>query len=559
MGKIKFFAFIFFIICCAEEKIPKVDVFFEDEGIFLEEFEKFPQFLEEFEIEVYEEDFAEEEIIPPECPGADYCPCEKNEDCYSGVCVIGEDERVCAEDCVEEGDCEKEGWSCVNLKIGPDIKSVCVYDFPLLCKPCKNDNDCVYEFGKSKSDCIEISEDGGFCFYGCKENSDCPKGYECIDEHCIPLDKKCKCVKKFIGYKTNCYKENEFGKCYYEVECTKDGFTECKAGIAAKEVCDSIDNNCDGGIDEGLGGKECKIKNEYGECKGETLCENGKIKCVGPEPKQEICNDKDDDCDNEIDEDSKDCTIYYRDEDGDGAGDIFDYKCLCKMKPPYVVIVGGDCNDEDPSINPKAEEKCNEIDDNCNSKIDEEGAAGCENFYKDNDGDGYGIKEYFKCLCKPTPPYSTKKELEDCNDDDGNINPGAKEECNGIDDNCNNKIDEEYPDLDGDKIADCVDPDKDGDGFNEFDESGKVLDCNDMEKEVNPSAKEECNAIDDNCNGKKDEGCPPALLKFIISCGGNLTTGEEYKYFGSTAPQVQGGKVENEKFKLEVGFYPTIK
>ena len=39
------------------------------------------------------------------------------------------------------------------------------------------------------------------------------------------------------------------------------------------------------------------------------------------------------------------------------------------------------------------------------------------------------------------------------------------EECNGADDDCDGATDEDFPDLDGDLLADCVDPDDDDDGI----------------------------------------------------------------------------------------------
>ena len=60
----------------------------------------------------------------------------------------------------------------------------------------------------------------------------------------------------------------------------------------------------------------------------------------------EICNNKDDNCDDRIDE--------GWDQDIDG-----------------VTSCGGDCNDADPLVSPRAEEMCNERDDNCNKLVDE--------------------------------------------------------------------------------------------------------------------------------------------------------------------------------------------
>lgn len=103
-----------------------------------------------------------------------------------------------------------------------------------------------------------------------------------------------------------------------------------------------------------------------------------------------------------------------------------------------------DCDDTNPSINPDAEEVCNLIDDDCDQLIDEG---------LDQDGDGF-------TSCGG-----------DCNVANALIYPGAVEVCDGIDDSCDGVIDEGFPDSDADLLADCVDPDDDGDGV--FD----VVDC----------------------------------------------------------------------------------
>jgi hypothetical protein len=83
----------------------------------------------------------------------------------------------------------------------------------------------------------------------------------------------------------------------------------------------------------------------------------------------EICNGIDDDCDGEIDEGVK--TFYYPDEDRDGYGSIALSVFQCSPPANYTSI-GGDCNDNNSAINPGAAEICgNGIDDNCNDQTDE--------------------------------------------------------------------------------------------------------------------------------------------------------------------------------------------
>ena len=99
----------------------------------------------------------------------------------------------------------------------------------------------------------------------------------------------------------------------------------------------------------------------------------------------------------------------------------------------------GDCNDNDPTVNPTAPEVENALDDNCNGVTDEG-----TNAY-DDDGDGF------------------TENQGDCNDTNGSIHPNATETCgNGMDDNCNGDQNEEnaincttyYRDSDGDGYGD---------------------------------------------------------------------------------------------------------
>jgi hypothetical protein len=148
----------------------------------------------------------------------------------------------------------------------------------------------------------------------------------------------------------------------------------------------------------------------------------------------------DEDCDGTTDEEGAEgCTVYYRDNDGDGVGGDA-YKCLCSPTGKYSATSNGDCDDNNSGAKPGNVEKCStSYDDNCNSQANEDGAVGCSSYYFDGDQDGYGVGGAV-CKCGPSKPY-TAGGTGDCNDGNNSVNPGASEKCNGYDDNCNNSVD----------------------------------------------------------------------------------------------------------------------
>ena len=215
----------------------------------------------------------------------------------------------------------------------------------------------------------------------------------------------------------------------------------------------------------------------------------------------EICDGIDNNCDGTIDEGVK--TTYYADTDGDNYGDTDSMIEDCSAPVGYVADAT-DCDDSDVTIYPGATELCNGIDDDCDSTvpIDE----------IDADGDGYLACAECDDTVATTYPGATELcngvdddcdgvipidevdadgdgflACEDCNDGDATIYPGAVELCNSFDDDCDGMIPIDEVDADGDGYLACED-------------------CDDSDANINSGAVELCNGTDGDCDGVIDRG-----------------------------------------------------
>jgi hypothetical protein len=314
-----------------------------------------------------------------------------------------------------------------------------------------------------------------------------------------------------------------------------DGFAaceECDDGDAAvnpdaTERCDGVDNDCDGTIDEddatdaltwyadadgdGFGDSgtttaACDQPSGYVGAAYATDCDDTDAAVSPVDP--EICDGVDNDCDGSIDEGLLDA--YYADSDGDGYGDAGSSTEACAA-PSGFVEDDTDCDDSDATVNPGANERCDEQDNDCDGLVDDDDSAvvGTTTWYVDYDGDGYGGARLSTAACEQPSGYVA--DASDCDDTDASAWPGAEEICDGADNDCDGTVDGAtstdattwYADSDGDGWGDgsasavaCTQP------------SGHVADdgdCDDGDATVNPGATELCDGADDDCDGAVDE------------------------------------------------------
>lgn len=220
---------------------------------------------------------------------------------------------------------------------------------------CTDDVDCDdRDFCTGEERCVE-----GACVAGV---SPCGAG-----TRCLPVERRCE-----LGCTTD---EDGDGAIARECGGPDCDDTDARRRPGATEVCDDeqLDEDCDpttfGGRDADGDGVEdarcCNVIGGFARCG--TDCDDSRADVRPGSP--EVCDDVDTDCDGSIDE-GVSYTLFV-DDDRDGFGDVDSpSERACRFVPGRA-IVGEDCDDTNPDVSPGAVDVCNGVDDDCDTRIDE--------------------------------------------------------------------------------------------------------------------------------------------------------------------------------------------
>jgi hypothetical protein len=216
-------------------------------------------------------------------------PCSASRECTTNLCLVVGQEFLCAQSCESAGCPSGTYCARVDVQSAPAGESIpvsgyyCLPDRGGLCKACGSDINCTFTGDR----CLDLGNGQKVCGRDCTKDSLCPVGYECKQGQCWPVNNTCDCIPQRVGATRVCQNLNTFGVCRGTESCAANGWEGCTARVPTFEVCNGIDDDCNG-----------ELPSDELDANG-----NGTIDCLDNcQPQAETCNAKDDDCNQIVDD-----------------------------------------------------------------------------------------------------------------------------------------------------------------------------------------------------------------------------------------------------------------
>lgn len=312
------------------------------------------------------------------------------------------DDKICSFACDTSQDCPSDVFSsCKDVSRNGSVKRICVPHnlSPMYGEICDAKDSSACDDSSSCFTYRKGTEDA-FCSFECTSDADCPNS---VPSSCISLDSD-------VGLVNVCVPNDlcidpdgdEYGS---GPGCLGLDCDQKNKNIhpGADEICDGIDNNCNGEIDDNVVDENRPCETGLaGLCAdGEYKCTAGNMECqarVLPGERQEICDGIDNDCDGLVDEGS---ALLDLKPDGTIPEDFdpnvppeYDPDAMVDQNGNYIVGIGRPCGSPESECfsgyqycdaaslslrcsDPQQDKQdtpdlCDGVDNNCNGQIDED-------------------------------------------------------------------------------------------------------------------------------------------------------------------------------------------